>query len=868
MDARSLNSEVEALLEHATWVQDLAHRLVRDPAQADDIVQETWVAALAERSQPVRSTRAWLAMVVKRLVWQRYRGESRRRAREEDVARAEASPSTSELVERMGAHKQVVGAVMDLPETYRDVILRRYFDGETPTEIAEEQGIPISTVKTRLQRGLARLREQLDGENGGDGKAWAIALAPLLKARAAALRTAAAAAPSVSALSIASWVAVLALLIAAPFAYQQLNRASEPKAVSLVTPDVPESLPSASGPALQPATKAVRESVNDKAASADEIADAALVASRRVLRGRVLSSDGAPVGFVLLNFEPLYPVESLGDVIAISDADGQFEMRGAVGAGVIRSGREDLVTICAAEVGWKEAADELSVIVATRHPVQGVVIDAAGKPLSEARVELLLSSALRARFAGRLEAASPYHPITETEQSGAFTLGDSTTIDGAELLVRREGYVPWRAELEAAAGTLRITLLRPDFAEGTPLIHGRVFDSDGSAFADAHVALLGQATRTQADGFFTLPWDPETAAKATAKDAPLLVAVAPERGAAFQRATLDAQGAWSWPDALELRLSAKPLQLSGRVLNGKGEVATGALVWLSNPSLVTAPAPDNEVGRLTFNLPAGQTISARELPQIAECIAVGQRHRPWTSVKTDTDGNFTLAGLGQRTYLISTLDPATLAIREHGPFEAGQQQLELPLDRNGLIENLRGRVVDPDGVALGGVRVCLSRSAEQISRADEGMLSRTHRTESIRTNLQGEFLLRNVPQEDVHLMLRGPNIIPNSIPLSSLQVDDGPVELVAMPDTRLRVAVSDKEEAIGFDLVDAAGEPLLVLIQRGREWRLTPRVRLHSGRSEVIRVPRTSSKLRLWSKSEVVREIAVQLAAGEVNLIQ
>ena len=65
----SMTTEMDALLSHAGWLRDLALNLVRDPSLADDLVQETWVAALAERSAPVRSSRAFLATVVRRLAW-------------------------------------------------------------------------------------------------------------------------------------------------------------------------------------------------------------------------------------------------------------------------------------------------------------------------------------------------------------------------------------------------------------------------------------------------------------------------------------------------------------------------------------------------------------------------------------------------------------------------------------------------------------------------------------------------------------------------------------------------------------------------------------------------------------------------------
>ena len=67
--------ESEALLIHAGWVRRLALALVRDPAEADDLVQDTWLAAV--RHAPERAPRSWLERVLRNAWRQRWRGEHR-----------------------------------------------------------------------------------------------------------------------------------------------------------------------------------------------------------------------------------------------------------------------------------------------------------------------------------------------------------------------------------------------------------------------------------------------------------------------------------------------------------------------------------------------------------------------------------------------------------------------------------------------------------------------------------------------------------------------------------------------------------------------------------------------------------------------
>ena len=75
MEAFSDTHTPKELLEHAGWLQALARRLVRDPGAADDLVQETWVAALGGSRARGETTRAWLATVLRNFLRQRVRSE-------------------------------------------------------------------------------------------------------------------------------------------------------------------------------------------------------------------------------------------------------------------------------------------------------------------------------------------------------------------------------------------------------------------------------------------------------------------------------------------------------------------------------------------------------------------------------------------------------------------------------------------------------------------------------------------------------------------------------------------------------------------------------------------------------------------------
>jgi hypothetical protein len=85
----------------------------------------------------------------------------------------------ADVVERAEMHRLVVDRVLALPEPYREALLLRYFEELSAAEVAERQEVPVATARTRLQRGLERLRRELDQIHGGDRGQWLSALLPI-----------------------------------------------------------------------------------------------------------------------------------------------------------------------------------------------------------------------------------------------------------------------------------------------------------------------------------------------------------------------------------------------------------------------------------------------------------------------------------------------------------------------------------------------------------------------------------------------------------------------------------------------------------------------------------------------------------------
>jgi len=96
--------DAEALLAPTGWMRSLALQLARDPAGADDLVQDTLVAALERRAAPGPGLGAWLSGVLRNMARGRFRSAVRRRRRERLAARPEAAPSAADIVERADLH--------------------------------------------------------------------------------------------------------------------------------------------------------------------------------------------------------------------------------------------------------------------------------------------------------------------------------------------------------------------------------------------------------------------------------------------------------------------------------------------------------------------------------------------------------------------------------------------------------------------------------------------------------------------------------------------------------------------------------------------------------------------------------------------
>jgi RNA polymerase sigma-70 factor (ECF subfamily) len=168
-----------ALLAHAEWLRDLARKLVGG-AEADDAVQDTFVAALRSPPAPEVPAKPWLARVLRNGSRMAHRSATRRARREDAVTQIATPPSSAaDTVSRAETFRVLVELVLALDDPYRSTLLRHYFDGESFAAIARRDRIPEATVRGRHKQALEQLRRRLDARSGGDRHVWLGALAPI-----------------------------------------------------------------------------------------------------------------------------------------------------------------------------------------------------------------------------------------------------------------------------------------------------------------------------------------------------------------------------------------------------------------------------------------------------------------------------------------------------------------------------------------------------------------------------------------------------------------------------------------------------------------------------------------------------------------
>jgi len=146
----------------------VARSVCHDHHAAEDAVQGAFVSIFRDR-MTYRSRRgtvaAWVLTVVLRRAIDIARDQGRHATRRASDEALVVLPSADNVADQAGARLDAVhvrNALAALPDTQREAITLAYYGGLTHTEIAEQLGVPVETVKGRMRLGMAKLRVAFD----------------------------------------------------------------------------------------------------------------------------------------------------------------------------------------------------------------------------------------------------------------------------------------------------------------------------------------------------------------------------------------------------------------------------------------------------------------------------------------------------------------------------------------------------------------------------------------------------------------------------------------------------------------------------------------------------------------------------------
>jgi RNA polymerase sigma-70 factor (ECF subfamily) len=165
------NAAEELYARFAPRVFGLGIVMLGSPSQAEDLVQDTFVKVWRKADsydQSRGSLDTWVLLVARSLAIDLIRRrvlETRILATHEEPSEASQAPGPEEHAETRDLADRARRAMADLSPGQRAALELAYFQGKTSAEVAELEGIPVGTAKTRIRTALVRLREALEVEH-------------------------------------------------------------------------------------------------------------------------------------------------------------------------------------------------------------------------------------------------------------------------------------------------------------------------------------------------------------------------------------------------------------------------------------------------------------------------------------------------------------------------------------------------------------------------------------------------------------------------------------------------------------------------------------------------------------------------------
>lgn len=166
----------ECIDRYGNLLWSLARRYLRNTADAEDAVQDVFIEiwrSCARYDPAIASETAFISTIARRRFIDRLRQSGRAPAMDslDDDEGAPVDPGVAATVEDDTEVAIVARVLGDMDPEHRKILGMALYEGYSHSEIAEQLGMPLGTVKTRVRRGLIHIREQLQiavGDTAGE----------------------------------------------------------------------------------------------------------------------------------------------------------------------------------------------------------------------------------------------------------------------------------------------------------------------------------------------------------------------------------------------------------------------------------------------------------------------------------------------------------------------------------------------------------------------------------------------------------------------------------------------------------------------------------------------------------------------------
>jgi len=145
-------------------------RLGMESGQAEELTQEVMIVLWHKAGlfDPVKSSLStWLFRIARNRRIDAFRRDKSALLDADDPALQPSQPeSADDIVEAEERDERVRRAMLDLPDEQAELVKQAFFLGHSHSQIAEDTGLPLGTVKSRIRLAFSRLRRSLEGDGG------------------------------------------------------------------------------------------------------------------------------------------------------------------------------------------------------------------------------------------------------------------------------------------------------------------------------------------------------------------------------------------------------------------------------------------------------------------------------------------------------------------------------------------------------------------------------------------------------------------------------------------------------------------------------------------------------------------------------